>query len=78
MKAKTIKQWLETLPPALKKSALKQIKPHEKSNGFQLRTHNLSMAIYCFSRCLNPVEGYDFWEALFQALVWAEVEDLKE
>ena len=63
---KTTKQWLETLPNGLRDTALKQM--DECYEG--IIAISLSKAIIEFTTWNLTIEGFDFWNCLY--------EDLKE
>ena len=68
MKTKTVKQWLKTLPPTLRKEALKDVQPSVKD----LYANSLTTAIlYSFLWQGNEGKHY-FWDSFYNALYWAD------
>ena len=61
MKTKTVKQWLETLPKELSKSAISQC------SEFQLeqKSNHLHGAVFMFSIWNTTKEGHEFWENVY-------------
>lgn len=64
----TVKEWLNTLPAGLKKSALKQPDKIYLYN----ECINLSTALNIGFLWQETEEGFEFWEALHYMLRWAE------
>lgn len=71
---KTIEKWLKTLPKSLRDSALKQMDYFDKDK----KVPTLSRAIVWFRVWWLTDEGKEFWNSFYEALLWAEQEDLKD
>ncbi len=66
----TIKQWLDTLPWGMRKSARRQM-----TNLLNGPKRRLSDAILSFAVWEWTEEGEEFWDSFHKALEWAETMD---